>query len=270
MALITYDQYKALTGVTDDTNQAIATSMIDVASAQIEQYCDRIFTAADYVEWIDGESCYFGNFSPRQYPINLIKLVGKEKTAIQLTSNAASQVYTIDISNNTLNITDESLVTETYDLTNASYDTLSELETAIESDFADIEVAVDTSVVQLSKLLKPSTYVLNLNETIDITGCERINAKVEVKYNLVYGMDSGLIVYNAGFTTIPIELQTVCANMVYDAVDVQTGTVNSNLKSESVTNYSYTIADNVDYNNIISGYISENASVLNYYKRISF
>ena len=269
MSLITLETFKTLKNITDTTNDALYTQLLSIATVQIENWCDRIFSAADYIEWIDVNSCN-QVYITRQYPIIRVKYIGSDHEALKLTNNDTID-YIFDITDTTLTINDETLSETTYDLSNAANDTLTELVSVMNTSYSNITVVIDSTVSQTSKLLKPGVYTLIAGDTIDIVGSkvESNNSKVK-NDGLIYGISSGVIVYKAGYETIPLDLQLACANIVYDTADVLLNDKTGNYKSESITNYSYTLADGIKLQNIINGYINTYSDTLNYYKKVSF
>lgn len=184
----------------------------------------------------------------------------------------------VDISNAILTISEPDLTETSYDLTNASYDTLSELETVIESDYADLAVTVYTDKInQTSQFLYPRAYQIEEGGAIDITGAQTSGANITVTGDTFYINGSNwygyycdlakyVIAYKAGYTTIPTDLQLVCANSVNDALGVQLGETSTNIKSEGVEHYNYTLGDTIDMRSIVNNY----AASLAFYKRINF
>lgn len=263
MGLITLNEYHTYTNSTNSTSDTLVVTLIESVSDQIENYCDRVFAAADYSEWVSIRSCH-PSYRPRQYPVNRVKMVGQANTALELTNNSATSSYTITVTSENMYINDEDLAENSYDLTNASYDTLGELETAVEAD-TDILITVKDDVSQLSKLLDDKTQTLDESGSLTWDGVE-VGGSVRVDNNTFWFGCGGryYIRYNAGYSTIPTDLQNATAQMVKDALAVGEDTVNKNLKSESITNYSYTLMDNVDYNNLIEAH----KGVLNIYRRV--
>lgn len=277
MALINLATYKTLTNTTDNTYDSLITTLLDVATVEIQNYCDRIFTEDTYTEWTH-LGCK-SNYIPKQYPINKVLLVGSPNTALTIVNSGTgiSASYTIHINDDKLmTITTSSLVETEFDLTNAAYDTLTELGAAITVAFPNLVCTVGTDVSQISSLLKPHAYIIEAGEQIEVLGVDPSGYSALVEDNVVYIKGYGgfstssyadfVLVYKAGYSTIPSDLQMICANITQDALNVQTGEQNSSIKQESITNYSYTLGDTVDFRAIVQGY----ASGLNAYKQIRF
>jgi hypothetical protein len=265
MSILTYAQYKALNNITNDDNQAFITLLLDSVSLQIENYCNRTFAKADYIEQIIQDGCY-NYFSPKQYPVNYIKFIGYPANALNIT-NTSTDNLTLSIVNGILYISNDS-TTNTYTL--STY-TLTTLSAAILGNYATLTITIDSDVNQSAKLLLNKTYCLDVGDIIDVVGVSNCsNTDVSIRNNMIYGISSGIIIYNAGYDPIPADLQLACSNITLDVTNVIIDSLNTNLKSMSVTNYSWTLQDNVDLKNIINSYIDKQSSTLNYYKRISF
>lgn len=269
MSLITLQQYKDYTGTTDTTNDTLLNYLIPAVSAEVETYCDRKFSATQYIEWATPASCY-NYYNTRQSPILYIQLVGIEDTALKIT-NTGSVKYTISIDNKKMYVTpSDTLTTVTYDLTAASYDTLTDLKTALEG-LATLSVTVESDVNQLSITLKDDVYVIGDSDDgeIDIIGveqvsdCYRIIDDRTIMLSNIY--NSYCLVYQAGYATIPLDLQLCVSNIVKDALNVATGELSSNIVSETETNYSYSLGGNIDLHNIVANY----SGVLDNYRLIS-
>jgi len=263
MGLITLSEYQTYTNSSNVASDALILTLIESVSEQVERYCDRKFAADDYAERAY-VSVTYQTYRPRQYPINYVKMVGTEETALTLTNNSSTTAYTIDISNEIMRINDESLNTTTYDFSNSSADILTELETLIEGD-VDIFVDVNTEVSQLSKLLEHRTITLDRSGSGTIDGI-KAGGTVEVRDDTLFFESCGwyTIIYNAGYVTIPNDLKYTIAQMVKDVLSVSEGTVNTNIKSFSISNHSETFADNINWHDITIAY----ATVLDNYKRI--
>jgi len=269
MSLITLETFKTLKNITDTTNDALYTQLLSIATVQIENWCDRIFSAADYIEWIKTDNCN-SVYVTKQYPIIRVKYLGSAYNAIKLTNNDTLD-YLLDITNSILTVNDETLTENTFDLTNVSSSTLTTLVSSMNAVYTDITAVIDSEASQTSKLLKPAVYTLLAGDTVDIVGSKVESYNITVKNDgLIYGISSGVIVYKAGYETIPLDLQLACANIVYDTADVLLNDKTGNYKSESITNYSYTLADGIKLQNIINGYINTYSDTLNYYKKVSF
>ena len=267
--LITYAAYKTYNNITDDTNQTLAESLITVASNQIELYCDRIFAEDTYIEEVKRLGCSH-YVTPRQYPVNKILLTAEQSDAFTVKNNGTIS-YTLSIKDSVLTITTEALTETTYDLTNASYDTLTELKAVIEAAFTDLSITIDSDVIQYSRFLLDQYQTIESSATVTIYGAKATDIDIKVENNQFNVGSDCIVVYKAGYSTIPVDLQYVVARIVYDTVNVALAeSGSSNLKSESITNYSYTLADNINLQTIISGYIGNYGSTLDAYRRINF
>ena len=277
MALIDLATYKILTNTTGTDNDALITILLDSATTEIQNYCDRIFAQDTYVDWVN-VGCN-RNYIPNQYPVNKVLLFGAPDTALTITNGGTTVAssYTLYIDDDALlTITDSNLTETTFDLTDALYDTLTELGAAITVALSDLTCVIATDVSQKSSLLKPQSYGSEAGEVVKVIGVNPSTNQAVVEDNVIYfsgvcRYDSltyadFVVAYKAGYATIPTDLQLICANITEDALNVQLGETNSDVKSESVTNYSYTLADTVNMKAIVVGYTQGLAA----YKNIRF
>lgn len=262
--LITLSQYKSWTNTTTSDNDTLLTLLISACSNEVEAYCDRTFNAAQYIEWIKTQPCS-NLYNVRQYPIQYIQFIGEAETAISLT-NTDNVSYNILIKDKNMYVTpDDTLTTAIYDLSNVATDTVTEVAGVLDA-LSNVSATVSSTVNQNAKLLKEYNYMLD--NSIDMIGAVKSESTAELIDDRTIRMDCGgtyCIVYYAGYTTIPDDLQKTVANIVRDALDVALGDVNSNIKSESETNYSYSLQDTVDFKAIVFNY----RGALDVYRNIS-
>jgi len=77
--IISLSEYKSLTNTTTSDDDALITLLLASSTEQIENYCNRKFEAANYLEWFVADNpCYLA-YSPKQYPINKVYFVGNEE-----------------------------------------------------------------------------------------------------------------------------------------------------------------------------------------------
>jgi hypothetical protein len=280
MALITVETYKALTNTTDSSNDALIESLLESASVEVENYCDRVFAEDTYIEWVNGSVdgyCCDPLYFARQYPVRKILLSGYPDDGLSVTNNSMAD-YTFSISNATLTITDDSLTEIEYDLSNGigSEESFAyaDLVDAIIGDYPDLSITVLDGVINNFQFIMPQTYTIKVGDTAKIQCAKRHDTSSPINLNDKVGgimfsfaiCANWMIAYKAGYSTIPSDLQLIVANMVRDALNVQTGATNANLKSFSITNYSETFGDGVNMRAIVTNY----ADALAAYKRISF
>jgi len=269
MSLITLETFKTLKNITDTTNDALYTQLLSIATVQIENWCDRIFSAADYIEWFSTNSCN-NVYITKQYPIIRVKYFGSEYNAIKLTNNDTID-YLFDLTDTTLTINDSTLAETSFDLTNVSSSTLTTLVSSMNVAYSNITAVIDSEATQTSKLLKPGVYNLTVGSTVDIVGSKVEQNNITVKNDgVLYGVSRGCLVYRAGYETIPLDLQMVVANIVFDTANTIINNITGNYNSESITNYSYSLGDGISLTQVVNNYITNYASTLNYYKKVSF
>jgi hypothetical protein len=241
--------YLRITGSAEDT---LLTALIAAASSRIERWCGRKFDAANYWEWIrpGGEDratlaqspvisldrvvtgfldCLSFRYTGSAVRAVVSVVAGSQETAanLRLQSTAASGVHT------------------TSALALATYPSLSTLATAADA-VADWTVAVvgdDASAYDLHPIAgqDAKTGELRLARAYDY-----VEAGVDYDAGIVTipaGIDLALCEYRAGYATIPDDLEQVANEFIQDMWNA--GKVSTAVQSESLPDYSYTLADRV-------------------------
>jgi hypothetical protein len=257
--LITLSQYQTLTNSATSTNDTLIETLLSSVTLEIENYCDRKFWVDTYLVWLNNW-CYFYELYPKALPIKAISYYGESTTALTVTNTGTSPY--------TFNIKDEEL-TVTSNLTYTAHDlntTLTNLVNTLTSAY-NVTIVRDTTVTQNGLLLEPANYTILPSTAIEIKGSKQVEGDSKIIGNIIKciaGCD--IIGYVAGYTTIPNDLQLTTANIVKDVLGVQLGTNKAPYKSETITNYSYTLQDNISWYNIINNYAGQLAT----YKNIAF
>jgi hypothetical protein len=257
--LITLSEYQTLTNSTTSTNDTLIETLLSAATIEIENYCDRKFWEDTYLNWLNNW-CYFYELYPKALPIKAVIYYGENTTALSVT-NTGTSPYTFNIRDDELTVTSNL----TYTVHNLNT-TLTNLVNTLTSAY-NVTIVRDTTVTQNALLLEPSNYTILPSAKIDIKGSKQVEGDSKIIGNIIKciaGCD--IIGYVAGYTTIPNDLQLVTANIVKDALGVQLGTNKAPYKSETITNYSYTLQDNISWYNIINNYAGQLAT----YKNIAF
>ena len=242
--LISLSEYQTLMGVSSSVNDAVITNLITVASRQIEQLCDRKFWNDDYYEFM---TCYSDNVVfPRVNPVKQVYWFSTPDLYVQATDqNGATLTVSED------RVTYYSTATNTtsaYAL--SSFATTNALFSAISVDNASFSYKLGTKIntTTPSTLLVHNGYAMQAGIETDVYGAiiAGINFYlVDDKIHLAGGWHRQharyWVRYNAGYNKIPQDLQQVCALITKDLLDVVLLKFDPKLKSQSITNYSYTV-----------------------------
>jgi hypothetical protein len=270
MSLITLAEYKTITGVTVATYDAYVTAIIPYIQSSIEEYCDRLFDTRTNYEW----SKYQNDRTVvvQQYPITDIIMVGNP-VQVANTSFPTTSDYNIEIKSDRVTVTDmndPNFAQDSY-LFSAN-NTLADLKANIEGDYPLITVAITTGyTTMVCKLLRTGTGSY-------WTGAQRIFCQTRVpdldQRIIEFAEDSGIsfsytldfyfnenieIIYKSGYATadVPKALKTACAMMINDMIKWTEKLTLGIYKSESVTNYSYTLADGIYIKDLIKTYSAQ-------------
>jgi len=260
-ALTTLANLKAWLGIGGSGDDGFLENIIDRSSDYIEQICDRKFKARDFVEWYDGDGS--PTLQLDNWPVIKVYRVGYGVSdALTVSGNvsgdiSASVMFRHD--NVSVNrIASNGAVTNT-DFAYSSYKTTDSLASAINSTTGfSATSAVNTSV----KWLHPvgGVDVVSTSFTATFASDSESEYRIDRDTGSVYLRSSPhfnnstdaieaqrfprtrrsiLVEYNAGFDTIPDDIEQACievAASVWSRRDVD-----DNLASESLGDYSYSI-----------------------------
>ena len=259
MSILTLATYKSLTGTTSAVNDTLINSLIAPVQDQIEQYTDRKFDAADYFEWFP----YTSNLFVKQFPINYVKYLGYSAYVAQFDSDD----YNYQITPTGIVVTSSVTFTSTTFLF-ATYANLTLLKTAIELALPAITLTIQAGYETMNyRLLKLGTgrqvygaekYDITTSVDNSESNFVQLQPGIGDAYPIAWGIVNDrplLLVYNGGYAyaDMPSGLQLIMANVIKEIVSSLTaGGSGSNssgsgitgiYKSESIGDYSYTLAD---------------------------
>lgn len=261
--LITLDQYKTLTNSAGvSTYDTLLNELISAASIEIENYCQRPFNQDLYIQWYDSNSCcnslglycdscwdsYHNRLFPTALPVKSVVYYGSINNALAVTNNSTTP-YTFSIENNILTVTSNLSSTE-YSLDTDFVSLVNTLTSAY-----SVSIVTTTTSTNNGLLLKPETYTALSGETVNLQGAIQVTGTAHIVGNEIH-LDQAydVVAYIAGYKTIPQDLQMTTANIVRDMFNIQLQNLKGQYKSETITNYSYTLADNTNLYNIVNNY----------------
>lgn len=273
--LITLAEYKALTGTTSSDDDALLAALISSSSEAIERYLDRELHAQTIRQW----TCRGGSMGyvhPTQYPIIAIYGAMGAADAIRVDNSSSTNGYAISIVGTTLSVTGPSMATDTYDLEDeqssatvgdgSGWLSLDELVDLVEDDYPDLDLTLLDGVAQNATTLSQGAWSVGPGGSATIMGAEYGQHVVRLSDRKEWlETDADLVIYSAGYSTIPGPIKSACANCVRDALKVQKGTQATGVSSFSITNYSETYADWIDWNDIVANHSGE----LSPYRRVA-
>jgi len=262
--IINLSTYKSLTNTTVATDDAYLTAIIPNVCDIVETYCDRHFDANNYQFW----TTITDSIITDEYPIIKLIMAGQQQKVAVLSWPTTSD-YSVEICSDKVVVTDTKsygLATDYY--TFATNTTLAALKISIEDDW-DITVAIETGYTDFN------TALLKTGTQQTWYGAVRYNANYRIQDNTIrfmkledaieaqFGFDSFIpncffVYYRAGYeyADMPKGLQLVVANIVKDILYLSKMGGKGMLKSETITNYSYTNWNPSEYDikNVINNY----------------
>lgn len=262
-SLITIDYLKSVMGravsaPNEDIENGLLESVVEAASAEIKRITGRNFISADYIErlWPESQS----GILLKEFPlVSIYGIYDGLHDAIKLTNAAANAVSAQAwVRSNTLSLKivgGASAGTSTFDLTNASYDTLAELIVGINLLSSGWTATLGTDCTGY----EPSVNLVEYSPlTIESGGSylRILGDLVDAEYSLDY--DAGIVYldmatpvrqsragdaylwikYNGGFAAIPDDLKLLTAR--YALYLYHSANTDPTLTGERIGDYSYT------------------------------
>jgi len=273
MAILTLANYRSLTNTTAaDGFNAYIQSLIPVVQTAIENYIDRTLDSTRYYQWFN----YSGDrqIILPEYPVTQIVYIGYPAKVGTIAYTTGS--YNVEITKTGVTVTnDATFAQDTYTL--ATNTTLTMLKTEIEDDYGpNMSLTIETGYTAMNSLLlrtgsgKEWTGAVRLDtNTRFIDRSDRI---IEFAYNTPFVMsytndyiynDELFIMWNAGYTaaTMPSDLQMACSMIIKDYLAISKIADLGLIKSQTITNYSITYADQ----NLISDLVKKYSGILDPY-----
>lgn len=243
---------------------AQVTAAVAAANAQIESYCDRIFTATYYYEWQQVTS---KTLRLKQYPIiRAISLLTDPDDVLGVRfSHADAKRAQVGVAGGVMtltNYTPDDASSGHATITLADNATLAELE-------ANIELLTGWEATVVLDVPPVSLLPMSTDDCSKQIGYLKGPTDMLTGYSIDY--EAGLVElcrmcsnwvyaeYRAGYETIPSDLEQIATEL---AADILKGTlINTGLQSEKIGDYSYTARS--DGGSVITPYIQR----LSTYKR---
>lgn len=282
-ALTTLGDLKTYMNISATTYDSALTLMINAMTDRIERLAHHKFKARNYRHRVNGRN---SNILPLpEYPvISVNRLAYGNGDAIRVTYSGSAIRANISVADSLCRLQTISstgtTTTSDLDLTSTSYDTTSELATAI-SAVSGFTATTVQNIPSLDLHFMPGVSLKDgtFGRTASLTYPDRsdVQYSLDVDTGVVmlqstplnqyifdgftgqtihsfatdYGrngfMDRGhrrfLVEYRAGYETIPDDLAQVCRELVSEAFNL--GRKDPSVKSESLGDYSYTLADAV-------------------------
>lgn len=258
MAILTLADFKAMMGVTTSADDALYNSLLPAAQGAVEAYCDRKFDSENYQEWFTPAS----RVRLYQYPITAVRGVGTLLDVAVLTYSSGTS-YTASCSQTSITITNYEDLSSTEFLW-ATYADIDALHTAVETALTDVTFAVTAGYEDYSPTrIRPGMgntirmaveYDADLEAQIDPdTSTYMTVDTIPSPSGSFPFLETMWVAYKAGYAyaDMPQGLQMALAGIVRELCVVIKLSGAGALKTESITNYDYTLFDNKTINNII-------------------
>jgi len=269
-ALSTLAQLKSHLGITASTDNTILEGYIDHATAKIERWIGRQILVRNYSEWYGGNDVR--SVKVKQYPINNVVGVYTGLTAALVIASTVSSDIRLTVSINTeplgtvasgalapgvtLTRTTSAGTTSISTLTFATYPDTTSLVAAINAITG--YSATVTTAMRCAQLhpraggdIKMATVVLTgvnvssefvYDSYLGIVTIRQDAFPTMAQHNARFpsGLQSTLIEYSAGYTTVPDDIHQAC--MVIAGTAYLSRKSDTSLQSESLGDYSYSMA----------------------------
>jgi hypothetical protein len=244
MALTTIANVKTFLGLSGTTYDTVLTMIVAGTDLAISNYCDRTFEINDFIENVNALD---NRIILKNRPIDTIYYAGYG------TENAIEVKYTgtglasVQIETTRVRLFENLVATE---YLYSSYATLSTLATAMNGK---ANFTVTLSEEGLSKTLWEASMSLENDETVYLQkpGSHACLTQIYDGFYVSDCQNNHKLIYRGGYSTIPADLVLI-ATKIASSVFQQRQTAGT-LKSESIGDYSYTIADSTaDADTVIS------------------
>lgn len=244
-ALITYSSpYLHKLGTLSESQQTTATALIAAASASIERFCRRSFALASHDEtqavgelgwaWLD------------HFPVVTVDEVFTERTSLLTVQNTTATHATVSSTATGLRLTrvNAGVVATPSTVAFADAVSIEALATAITA----LGNGWAASAVDYYRYYPSSQICIGqfsaCSEAVSLIGWVSQGGGGILQVDYESGMVSSCspeirVRYTAGFSTIPEDIQQVCANLVVHAFDAAESGA---LQSEDLGDYAYTLA----------------------------
>lgn len=246
----------------DSNDTQVIQDIVNACSLVIERYCNRTFALTTYDELYDGTG--FPNLLLNNYPVTqLTRIMYNPVSVLYLTNQKTSvsrATFRLDSTNLYL-VTMDSGVETTRTLTRASYLTLGALADAIDTYSADGWQG--TALGNYASWAVSDLYAPQGGQEIRWTGASYIFhhafgvpslmqqptiGEIMTSFGFQRGYQNYRVIYQAGYSTIPYDIQQACAEL--SAATYLQREVNPNLQSESLGNFNYTQIAEKTFNNL--------------------
>jgi hypothetical protein len=251
--------------VSDSSKDELITYLINAASQQIAEYCDRTFAETTYKVWLDGNGS--NRLRLPEYPVKRVYGVAlsmSDAGSISYTGSGSIASAGLSSSNlNLMHVSSSGADTET-DIT-LSGKNVTELATAINAvtgwTFSTATNAGSLAATQIrpfssGDVVSPSDYDMETTAASDYEAA-RIVSDTEDTIELEHGgcfccgMSNVFVWYKAGYTLpteaqcnggdVPEGLEMICVKIVKQLFE--SGTVSGVMRSEKIGDYQYTLKD---------------------------
>lgn len=264
-ALTDLPSTKQWLGITTTSDDLLLTLLINRISARIERLTNRKFKARDWRFWLSAKN---GNeLTIPQYPvIYLNRIAYGSETALSVTYSGADIRATVQVYRDEEGSTggvrlvtyNSSGTRSTSELTAASNASTSALATAITAvsgwtGTADVNIPSPDLFPTAGQDADERTVELNYPDSdeddyrvdfdtglVQLVKSSRFGSFSDT---LIGGFQSYLVEARCGYETIPDDIEWVCHELIADAFSGRR--VNRNLASESIGDYSYSLANRV-------------------------
>lgn len=226
------------------------TNAVNAANYAIEQYCDTVFAAANYAEWIDGTNQEY--LVLEHVPLIRVNRVATDyQDCLGITNTSAGLISAhVSVAGGSINLVVVGGANEGSDqLTLSTYTTMALLKTAIEALSKGWSCTIQNE--EQPKSLRPVSYdaittsgeyvyLQGADDGIDFTISESSTGILWRGHGWPCGTRSVYADYRAGYETIPAPLETAANSVAADIV--RSARRDGALQSETLGDYSWTRA----------------------------
>lgn len=254
-ALTTVAKVKQFITGASASDDALLDRLIDVATAQLETYCDRQFKSRSQTEWLDGSGTR--ELQVPNYPVTAISRVCiGQRAVMSLTNSSSDHAYaTVANDGTTLALAVVGGTNAGTDsLTLATYTTVALLVDAINAagngwaasvyDSKDNVASSDLRVFTARGVEDETLYLYAPEEPLADYVWDQNSGRVFRASAWPKGANNIYVAYTGGYSTVPDDLEQLCIELVVRAF--QGRAHDTSLASERLGDYSYSLRSEVD------------------------
>ena len=277
MAITTLAAVKEYLGLTDTSKDALLVNLIVRVQDAVEKYCNRTFDATAYTEWMNGSG--EADLYVKQWPITALLRVAIGRRGAGSLTHSNSNAYSCVLQNNGTNFTaieylnDGTTNTATVAISGST--TISSLMGSVVGSVTSITNNTDATLGAMPSTELVEFYgfeMVDSNYQIEVYDKNINDFRVDLDQGILYrtigwprGTNNVYVSYTAGYSSIPGDLEQLAIDIIANVY--RSTSINTSLKSESIGDYKYEVADQ---GNAVSSAVADKSYDLERWRKVEY